>query len=98
MCLPRTWSAIRRALRGATRTYLALALTTGSSSGLRERRRDGAGFFSSALAAFLARRRGFFSFAGFSSLAAFLSAFGALSALSAFGSFLAAGFFSLESF
>jgi hypothetical protein len=47
--MPRTWSAIRRALRGATRTYFADARTTGSSSVSRgRRRRDGAGFFSSA--------------------------------------------------
>src|SRR6202000_2472440 len=88
MCMPRTWSAIRRALLGETRTYLALALTTGSSSGLRERRRDGAGFFSSALAAFLARRR-FFPDSGFSP--SFLSALAGFS-LSAFGSFFAAFF------
>src|ERR1700744_6209824 len=81
MCMPRTWSAIRRALRGATRTYLALARTTGTSSVWRRRRRLGAGFFASALSAFLARRRGFRS--AFSSLP--LSAFSALSALSALG-------------
>src|SRR4029077_1407578 len=95
MCRPRTWSATRRALRGATRTYFAVARTTGSSpESWERRRRDGAGFFSSALASdFLARRRGFL--AGFSSLfslplAAFLSAFGA-AFLSE--SFFAAAFF-----
>ena len=76
-------------LRGATRTYLALARTTGTPSGARRRRRLGAGFFSSALSAFLARRRGLRS--AFSSLP--LSAF---SALSRFGSFL--GFVSFRSF
>src|SRR6201995_2379243 len=105
MCRPRTWSAMRRALRGATRTYFAVARTTGSSSeSPRRRRRDGAGFLGSALAsAFFARLRGFL--AGFSSLsslplASFLSALGAAflagfssPSLAAFGSFLAAGFF-----
>src|SRR5882757_9946641 len=94
MCRPRTWSATRRALRGAMRTYFALARTTGiSSESWERRRRDGAGFFSSALAsAFFARLRGFL--AGFSSFSSF-------AALSAFGSFFAAGFFagfSFESF
>src|SRR5882757_4807656 len=114
MCRPRTWSATRRALRGAMRTYLALARTTGSSSALGRRRRAG---FSSALAsAFLARRRffpdsGFAGLSSFSSLplASFLSALGAaffagfsLADFSfeslAFESFFAAGFFAAFAF
>src|ERR1700761_5346351 len=91
MCMPRTWSAMRRALRGATRTYLALARTTGTSSVSRRRRRLGAGFFASALSAFLARRRGFRS--AFSSLPLASSSF---FAAAFFGSFLAG--FSFESF
>src|SRR6201994_4464078 len=80
MCMPRTWSAMSRALRGATRTYLALARTTGTSSVSRRRRRLGAGFFASALAVFLRERFGAFLAAGFladfSALAsAFASAF-----------------------
>ena len=76
MCLPRIWSATRRALRGATRTYLAVARTTGARDRLRGllawlfRRfrafaRLSLGFFRAFFGRFFGRRFGGFFGSGF---------------------------------
>src|SRR5215203_271150 len=78
MCMPRTWSAISRALRGAIRTYRALALTTGGAAGFLA-----AGFFAGAFEAFFS-----LPLAVLDSLP-----FASFFALAFFDSFLAAGFF-----
>src|SRR6187397_1726354 len=84
ICLPRTWSATRRSLRGATRTYLALARTTGGATGA------AGAFFAAAFfaAGFLAAAffAGAFFAAGFLAASFFAASFFA-------DGFFAAGFF-----